>query len=96
MFKQVGILPGKPLATGPVSSLAGVMVTSHLKRRHESKRGGIAADAAVKVGSLENMSWKGPRALVTSQAIVRQPLSVRLSHPPGIADPVELDMMNIR
>jgi hypothetical protein len=49
-FKWVGSPPGKLLTTGPVSSLAGVVVTSRLMRRHESKRGGIAANAAVKVG----------------------------------------------
>lgn len=49
-FKWVGCPPGKLLTPGPVSSLAGVVVTSRLMRRYESKRGGIAANAAVKVG----------------------------------------------
>jgi hypothetical protein len=49
-FKRVGSPPGKLLATGPVLNLAGVVATPRLMRRHESKRGGIAAVTAVKVG----------------------------------------------
>jgi hypothetical protein len=61
-FKRVGSPPGRLLATGPVSSLAGVVVTSRLMRRHESKRGGIAAKSCCE-GWLVSKTpdWKGPR-----------------------------------
>jgi hypothetical protein len=68
--KQVRILPEKLLTTGSVSSLTVVAVTQRLKRRHERKRGAMAAGDADRKGVelRKDRYWNGPMISIRQQA----------------------------
>jgi hypothetical protein len=99
VVEEVGILSGKPLAAGPVSSLAGDPATDRLMRRQERRRGPKETGGTVPEDSepRKDRSGERPRVFGSSQATSRPAhqgeqvgtprglRSVRASHDDGMA-----------